>query len=79
MSDDHMARVDALRATLTTPEAIAAFAADIDDRVRALRYALCALDGAPVERITRDLDDARRGVGAALRACGVVRDDGGAT
>lgn len=72
MSDDNrMSIVNAHRETLTTPEAVDAFALDLDDRVRALYFTL--KDCSPEARgeVAHALDKLRSAIGNAVRVCGL--------
>jgi hypothetical protein len=69
--DARRERIDALRATLTTPEAVDAFSLDIDDRVSALYFELVERYPEHVREIARRLADVRTGASAATRACGI--------
>lgn len=63
-----MPQVVAHRDALTTPEAITAFADDLDDRLRALYFALTVYRPDVRDKYAQTLGDQRSIVGRAVRA-----------
>lgn len=70
LAPDRMEIVNAHLATLTTTEAIDAFATDLDDRVRALGLACGDRPFASNDK-THRLTVLRSAIGDVVRACGV--------